>query len=213
MRVETLTVGMFQSNCYVVYCEEKREALIIDPGDEGARIVGFVKDERLDVKGIVNTHSHIDHVSALAEVREAFDAPVMMHEDDFFIYENLAYQGTLFGLKAPEGIKIDSFLENGENIRFGECRLQVVQTPGHSPGSISLVAPDGKPVKVFAGDTLFKGSIGRTDLYGGNYEQIIDTLRNVFLTLPDDAVVYPGHGEATTIAQEKKHNPFLMNIA
>lgn len=212
MKIELITVGMFQSNCFIPYCEEKREAVIIDPGDEGDRILSIVEDKKLEVKYIINTHAHIDHVSALASVSKSIKAPVLMHKEDVFIYENLSYQSSMFGLEAPHGVPISRFLEDGEEILFGGLKLRVIHTPGHSPGSIALIADDEQPWVIFSGDTLFRGSIGRTDLFGGNFDQIMDSLREVFLPLPDDTVVYPGHGEPTTIGEEKLHNPFLIDL-
>lgn len=212
MEVKVLAVGMFQSNCCIPYCTETREALVIDPGEEGERILSFINDNRLDVKYIVNTHAHIDHVSALTQVTGVLQVPVLMHKEDDFIFNNLAYQGSLFGLEAPKDVSIDRFLEDGDEIEFGREKLKVVHVPGHSPGSIALLADAAKPKIVFSGDTLFKGSIGRTDLFGGSYDQIMESLRTVFLALPDDTIVYPGHGERSTIGVEKQYNPFLLQL-
>jgi hydroxyacylglutathione hydrolase len=212
MEVKVLTVGMFQSNCCIPYCAETREAVVIDAGDEGERILSFIGDNRLDVKYIINTHAHIDHVSALTDVAGALRVPVLMHKEDDFIFKNLAYQGSLFGLEAPKGITIDRFLKDGDEIAFGREKLKVLHVPGHSPGSIALLADAARPQIVFSGDTLFKGSIGRTDLFGGSYDQIMESLATVFLALPDDTIIYPGHGERSTIGAEKKYNPFLLQI-
>lgn len=212
MEVKVLAVGMFQSNCCIPYCTETREALVIDPGEEGERILSFINDNRLDVKYIINTHAHIDHVSALTQVAGVLQVPVLMHKEDDFIFKNLAYQGSLFGLEAPKDVSIDRFLENGDKIEFGREKLKVVHVPGHSPGSIALLADTSQPKIVFSGDTLFKGSIGRTDLFGGSYDQIMESLRTVFLALPDDTIVYPGHGERSTISAEKQYNPFLLQL-
>ena len=212
MNVEIMAVGMFQSNCFIPYCTETNQALIIDPGEEGDRILSFVAGKRLDVRYIVNTHAHIDHVSALTDVAGALNVPVLLHEEDEFIFKNLEYQGSLFGLEAPKHVSIDRFLKDGDEIVFGRETLTVVHVPGHSPGSVALLADRSHPKIVFSGDTLFKGSIGRTDLFGGNYEQIMDSLRRFFVPLPDDTVIYPGHGEPSTIGGEKRHNPFLLEL-
>jgi hydroxyacylglutathione hydrolase len=212
MHVEVLTVGMFQSNCYLVSCERTGEAIIIDAGDEGERILSVVDSRNLQVKAIVNTHAHIDHVSALSEVAPALAVPVMMHKADLMIYENLATQAAAFGLATPRNIKIDRFLEEGDMIEFGDVTCEVLHTPGHSPGGISLLCRADKPQKIFTGDTLFMGSIGRIDLYGGDFETIIRTLQDKYLPLPDETIVYPGHGGDTTIGDEKRHNPFLSQL-
>lgn len=212
MKVKILTVGMFQSNCCIPYCPETKEAVVIDPGEEGERILSFISDNRLDVKYIVNTHAHIDHVSALTEVAGSLRVPVLLHKEDDFIFNNLAYQGSLFGLEAPKGVTIDRFVEDGDEIAFGRETLKVVHVPGHSPGSIALLADSVRPHIVFSGDTLFKGSIGRTDLFGGSFDQIMESLRDVFLALPEDTIVYPGHGESSSIGAEKRYNPFLLQL-
>jgi glyoxylase-like metal-dependent hydrolase (beta-lactamase superfamily II) len=212
MRVETITVGMFMSNCYLLSCERTAEAIIIDAGDEGERIFSAVKERGLQVKVIVNTHAHIDHVSGLSAVAPALSVPVLMHKDDMPIYENLSAQASLFGLSAPAGVKIDRFLEDGDLVTFGDVSGKVIHTPGHSPGGIALLFSGEHPQKIFCGDTLFKGSIGRTDLQGGDYATMMRTLEEVFLPMPDDTIVYPGHGEATTIQAEKRWNPFLTQL-
>jgi glyoxylase-like metal-dependent hydrolase (beta-lactamase superfamily II) len=213
MHIELITVGMFQSNCFVIDCEDTGEAIIIDAGDEGARILEYVNRRNLKVRAIVNTHAHIDHVAALPEVVSSLSAPVYMHRDEVVIYENLKQQADYFGLAAPEGVKIERFLEHGDKIEFGNWRGDVFHTPGHSPGGISIVFEKAEPSAVFVGDVLFRGSIGRTDLFGSDHTQMIDTLRDFILPLPDDMVVYPGHGQTTTIGLEKRTNPFLLQIA
>ena len=212
MHVERLIVGMFQSNCYLLSCERTGEAIIIDAGDEGERILSLVESRNLNIKAIVNTHAHIDHVSALSEVAPALAAPVMMHKGDLEIYDNLAAQAATFGMSAPRNIKIERFLEEGDKIEFGDVSCEVIHTPGHSPGGISIICRDDKPQKIFSGDTLFMGSIGRIDLHGGDFETIIRSLQDKYLPLPDDTIVYPGHGGDTTIGTEKRHNPFLSQL-
>ncbi len=213
MRVGVLTVGIFQSNCYVLSCERTGEAIVIDAGGEGERIVSFIKERRFDVKAIVNTHAHIDHVAALSIVAPAFSAPVLMHEGDLPIYANLASQASMFGIPAPHDIKIDRFLEDGDKIEFGDAAGEVIHTPGHSPGGISILFRGENPQKIFSGDTLFMESIGRTDLYGGDFETIMNSLKDAYLPLPEDTIVYPGHGAETTIGMEKSYNPFLSQLA
>jgi glyoxylase-like metal-dependent hydrolase (beta-lactamase superfamily II) len=212
VRVDVLTVGMFQSNCFIVSCETTKEAIIIDAGDEGERIVDHVKREKLDVKMIVCTHGHIDHVAGLPEVRAAFDAPVLMHKDEIVLYEHVDRQAMLFGVPAPGTVNIERFVGHGDKIAFGNLAGEVIHTPGHSPGGISIAFPNEKPPAIFVGDVLFRGSIGRTDLMGASERQMAKTLKDIILDLPDDMVVYPGHGPETTIRIERKSNPFLLEL-
>ncbi len=212
MRTDVLAVGMFQSNCYVVSCEKTRQAVVIDPGDEGDRIVGHVMGGGLDVKMIVCTHGHIDHVAALPEVAAALGAPVVMHKDELVLYQNIDRQAAFFGLPAPGMVAIDRYVSGGEKLTFGEVTGEIVHTPGHSPGGISIVFKDEKPPVVFVGDVLFRGSIGRTDLMGASERQMAKTLREIILQLPDDMIVYSGHGPETTIRIEKRSNPFLIDL-
>jgi hydroxyacylglutathione hydrolase len=212
MHIEMITVGMFQSNCFVIDCEDTGEAIIIDAGDEGGKILEYVSRRKLEVKEIINTHAHIDHVAALPEVVSSLSAPVSMHRSELVIYRNLEQQAGYFGLSSPQVVEIDRFLEQGDEIKFGKLRGEVFHTPGHSPGGISIVFDEAEPPAVFVGDVLFKGSIGRTDLFGSDHTQMINTLRDFILALPDDMVVYPGHGETTTVGYEKRTNPFLLHL-
>jgi hydroxyacylglutathione hydrolase len=212
VRTDTLTVGMFQSNCYVVSCEQTKQAIVVDPGDEGNRIVTHVKREGLDVRMIVCTHGHIDHVAALPEVTAALKAPVVMHKDELPLYQHLDRQAALFGLATPGMVKIDRFVSNGDVITFGNLTGEIIHTPGHSPGGISIVFNHEKPPVIFVGDVLFRGSIGRTDLMGASERQMTKTLQNIILELPDEMVVYSGHGPETTIQIEKRSNPFLIDL-
>ena len=212
MRIDMLTVGMFQSNCYVVSCEKTKQALVIDAGDEGNRIEAHVRKERLEVQMIVCTHGHIDHVAALAELKAALGVPVAMHRDEIVLYRNVDRQAMLFGLSTPGTVEVDRLLSGGEKITFGEITCEVVHTPGHSPGGISIVFKDEKPPVIFVGDVLFRGSIGRTDLAGASERQMVETLKEIIMGLPDDMVVYSGHGPETTIRTEKRSNPFLIDI-
>jgi len=212
MQIETLTVGPFQSNCYIVACEHTGDAAIIDCGDEAPRILAAVERLGVNVRAIVNTHSHLDHVAALADVVEVLGVPVLMHRDDMPVYDMLEAQAAMFGLTAPRQVPIDRFVEHGEKIEVGRLGAEVLLTPGHSPGSICLAFGDeGAPV-VFAGDVIFRGSIGRTDLPGGSYETIVETLRTLFVPMRDETIVYPGHGPATTMGEEKRTNPFVAPL-
>lgn len=212
MRVEMLTVGMFQSNCFIASCESTGEAIIIDAGEEGKRIVETVRAHNLDVKMIFNTHAHIDHVSGLSDVLEEIKVPVLMHKNDLSVYEAVAKQAVMFGLSAPSVPSIDRFVNEGDEISFGSHTGRVVNAPGHSPGGVLLVFDGEDPPIAFVGDVLFQGSIGRTDLPGSNHQHMIDTLSNVIMKLPDDMIAYPGHGPETTIGREKRSNPFLLEL-
>lgn len=212
MRVEMLTVGLFQSNSFIVSCEKTNEAIIIDACDEADRILGYIEREKLDVKMIVNTHSHIDHVTALPKVKSALGVPVVMHEKELELYKGIPQQAAMFGIDAPELVEIDRFVKEGDRISFGTCSGEVVETPGHSPGGITLLFRDESPPRAFVGDVLFEGSIGRTDLPGCDESQMARTLREVIMKLPDDTVVHSGHGRDTTIGREKRTNPFLLQL-
>lgn len=210
MNVQMLTVGVFQSNCYIASCEKTGEAIIIDACDEAEFILDHVCD--LDVKLIFNTHAHIDHVSALPAVKKALGVPVLMHRNELDAYKRLPEQAAMFGLPTPELSEIDSFVVEGDAVVFGELRGRVVETPGHSPGGVCLVFDDLVPPIAFVGDVLFRGSIGRTDLFGADHATMMMTLRDVIMKLPDDMITYSGHGPETTIGLEKRTNPFLVGL-
>jgi len=204
--VEKLVVGPFASNCYIVGSESNKEGMIIDPGDEAGRILNKVKDLELDIKFIVLTHGHIDHIGALKEVKEATGAEVVIHGDDAKSLKNQLV-AIAFGLSYPTPPRPNRLLKGGESLDVGGMHFEVLHTPGHTPGGICLL---GEGV-VFSGDTLFNYGIGRTDLPGGNYSQLMNSLQTRLMTLPDNTVVYPGHGAATTISAERKGNPFLRD--
>ena len=202
MIIKSITVSMFATNCYLVACPTTKDAVIIDPGAEGKSIIARVRALDLNVKMIVNTHGHIDHIGANHYVKEQTGAPVLLHRQDLALYHNPGFGLNLVTKKQPEP---DRFIADGDLLHFGDFRLQALETPGHSAGSISLL---GEGV-VFCGDTLFAGSIGRTDLAGGSYSQIISSIKERLLNLPGNTIVYPGHGPQTTIGDEKMHNPYL----
>jgi hydroxyacylglutathione hydrolase len=222
---EILPVGMLQCNCHIVGDPHTRDAIVIDPGDDAERILEIVHRHRLKVRAIVITHTHIDHVVGLHRVHQATGAPVYMHADDLELYRMLDAQASWIGWKVPEKVQVDQLVREGDSIRWGPFEAQVLHTPGHTQGSICLYMPsdipearaadvaakstERLPGRLFAGDTLFAGSIGRTDLWGGSFESIIGSLKGKVLELPDDTIVYPGHGEATTIGRERATNPFL----
>jgi glyoxylase-like metal-dependent hydrolase (beta-lactamase superfamily II) len=213
---EILPVGLLQCNCSIIGDPQTREALVIDPGDEAERILELLSKHALTVKAIVSTHAHIDHVGGLRKMQQATGAPVLMHGDDMELYRHLDVQAAWIGMRTPDPASVDKLLREGDTLRWGPFEAQVLHTPGHTPGSISLyLAPrkEEKPGtekgKLLAGDTLFAGSIGRTDLWGGSLEQLLRSIHQKLLILPDETMVYPGHGGITTIGQERSGNPFL----
>lgn len=212
MRVDALTVGMFQSNCFIVSCPDTKKAIIVDAGDDADAILARVRDLGVDVELIFNTHSHIDHVGALAAVKRRLGVPVLMHEKEMDLYRVMPTQGAMFGVPAPELTEIDKFVKEGDIVTFGNLSGRVIETPGHSPGGICLLFDDVTPPRAFVGDVLFRGSIGRTDLYGADHDRMMKTLREVIVKLPDDTIAYPGHGSETTIGLEKQSNPFLIGL-
>jgi glyoxylase-like metal-dependent hydrolase (beta-lactamase superfamily II) len=223
---EILPVGKLQCNCHIVGDPQSREAIVVDPGDDAARILEVIERHHLKVTAIVVTHTHIDHVVGLHRLQEATGAPVYVHGDDLGLYRALEQQAAWLGWKTPEPARIDQLVREGDVIRWGRYQGQILHTPGHTPGSICLYMPSDMPAtqddgghakaaksgtgQLFAGDTLFAGSIGRTDLWGGSFEEIINSLMGKVLALPDTTIVYPGHGAATTIGRERATNPFLV---
>jgi glyoxylase-like metal-dependent hydrolase (beta-lactamase superfamily II) len=207
---EILPVGMLACNCSIVGDEETGEAIVIDPGDEVERVQEVLAQHKLRGKYIVATHAHIDHVGGLEALKRATGAAVLMHASDLPLYKNLAMQAEWLGIPPPGVVTVDQFLKEGDTLRIGSHVLEVLHTPGHSPGSLSLHLP-GEQEKLFSGDTLFQGSIGRTDLWGGSYEQILRSIHNRLLIFPDETPVFPGHGPATVIGEERETNPFLGN--
>lgn len=222
---EIIPVGMLQCNCSILGDPATGEALVVDPGDEIERILEIIRRHGLKVRSIVSTHTHIDHVGGLAGLHHATGAPVLIHEADLDLYKNLDEQAHWLGVPTPAMMRIQDFVKDGDTLRWGGYEARVLHTPGHTQGSISLVVdassvPPGAQTsgsdsdsftaaRLLAGDTLFHGSIGRTDLPGGSYPQIISSIREKLLTLPDGLVVYPGHGDTTTIGDEREFNPFL----
>ena len=211
MIVKILTLGALDTNCYVVWDEKSEETIVIDPAfsteSEGKRtVLRLVHMGNLSVKFIVNTHGHADHTCGNGPVKKATGAPILIHELDApLLGESGQEWANLFGIRLTSP-PADKTLREGDRIVIGEIPLNVLHTPGHTPGGISLVAKDF----AFVGDTLFKGSIGRTDLPGGSYEQIIKSIKEKLARLPDNLVVYPGHGPATNIGEEKRTNPYLL---
>jgi hydroxyacylglutathione hydrolase len=254
---EIIPVGMLQCNCSVLGDPVTGEAIVVDPGDEIERVLEVLRANKLKVRAIVSTHTHIDHVGGLAGLHRATGAPVLIHEADLELYKHLDVQAQFLGTPVPESIKIQDFVKDGDTLRWGDYSARVIHTPGHTPGSISLfvgkggipgqsyfdrMAPmpakaseqanlqaefarhssavshvhgqahahglEGEPARLVAGDTLFQGSIGRTDLWGGSIKDILISIREKLMLLPDDTVVIPGHGDLTTIGGEREYNPY-----
>lgn len=208
---EVLPVGWLQCNCSIVGDEATGEAVVIDPGDEIERVEEILARHRLKVKYIIVTHAHIDHIGGLETLKRATGARAMMHEADFPMYRDLGGLASLLGVPPPGVVEVDQFLKEGDKLRWGSLALEVLHTPGHSPGSLSLHLP-GEQQRIFSGDTLFSGSIGRTDLWGGSFNEILKSIQESLLPFPDDTLVFPGHGPATTIGEERESNPFLRNL-
>ena len=243
---------MLQCNCSILGDPETREAIVIDPGDEVERILEILREHQLNVRAIVSTHTHIDHVGGLARLHAATKAPVLIHEADLELYRHLDMQAQFLGMRTPEAMRIEDFVKEGDSVRWGTYAARVIHTPGHTPGSISLLVEKGQaaeqpsadrvkpqsskasaeahleahlrglagkagpsreggltPGRLVAGDTLFQGSIGRTDLWGGSMKDILSSIREKLLALPDETMVIPGHGENTTIGAERAENPYL----
>jgi glyoxylase-like metal-dependent hydrolase (beta-lactamase superfamily II) len=204
---EVLPVGMLACNCSVIGDEGSLEAIVIDPGDDISEIVGVLNKHHLKVTMIVITHAHIDHIGGAAKLRDLTGAPVYMHKDDSGLAENLEMQAEWLGMAAPPNPGIDTPAHEGDVLRAGSIEAQVIHTPGHTPGSLSLFLPGEN--KLIAGDTLFRGSVGRTDLPGGDARLIAESIRGKLYALPEETIVVPGHGSNTTIGREKISNPFV----
>jgi glyoxylase-like metal-dependent hydrolase (beta-lactamase superfamily II) len=212
MLIESQAVGPFYKNGFVVACPETREAVLIDPGDEVGALLDYAARERLAIRHILLTHAHVDHVTGVPLAKKRLGVPVHLHADDEFLYARAVEQGAMFGLHVDPLPPIDAHYTPKQVIPFGRLEVRPHHTPGHCPGGVCLqVGASGEVGRdLFVGDTLFAGSIGRTDLPGGDYDTLITTIRTVLFGFGDDARVYPGHGPNTTIGQERRTNPFLI---
>jgi glyoxylase-like metal-dependent hydrolase (beta-lactamase superfamily II) len=207
--VESFPVGPFECNCVILADEETREAVIIDPGDDARRILDRAKRNGLNVRFLLHTHAHLDHIMATKRVKEETEAQVLLHPADDWLYQNLAMQCGMFGWNVDTPSSIDRHFQDGDSIAFGKQALRVIHTPGHTPGSVCLELGGEETPLILSGDTLFAGGIGRTDLWGGSYPQILRSIHEKLLVKPDPTKVIPGHGPKTTIGDERRHNPFL----
>ncbi len=203
--IRQLSVGPLQVNCFLVASEKTHEAMVIDPGEDGPRILDLAKKEGLEIKQVVNTHGHFDHIGANQVVIDATGAELMLHEADLPLLQNARNHAKAYGLTVTPSPEPNKFLAEGDTFTVGEFSFSLFHVPGHSPGSICLLS-DGH---LFVGDVLFAGSIGRTDLPGGDFDALVEGVREKLFTLPDETIVHPGHGPDTTIGRERTKNPFV----
>jgi glyoxylase-like metal-dependent hydrolase (beta-lactamase superfamily II) len=221
MLLESRAVAPFYKNGFVLGCEETGQAIVIDPGDEVDALLDVVAARRLDVVYILLTHAHIDHVTGVGRAKAALGAPIGLHRDDLFLYERAPEIGGMYGMTVAPLPPVDFFYDDAGPLWFGRYSVHIHHTPGHCPGGVCLAVRKGRdgqegqagqePPWLFVGDTLFAGSIGRTDLPGGDHPTLIRSIKDVLFAFGDEAVVYPGHGEATTIGTERRTNPFLLD--
>jgi hydroxyacylglutathione hydrolase len=213
MIVTTFPVGLLQCNCTILGDPETRQAIVVDPGDEAEKVLAALRREGLTCVAIVNTHTHIDHVGGNQAVKDRTGARLMLHEADLPLYDDLAGQSAWTGgmIAAPPRAIVDEHVHQGDHVRAGAVDAEILHTPGHTPGSLCVHVGGAAPL-VLSGDTLFAGGIGRTDLWGGDFEQEIDSIRSKLLALPEGTRVIPGHGPTTTIGQERRGNPFLVDL-
>ena len=209
MIVERIVVGPLEENCYLVGCEKTKEAVVIDPGEYPSKILKAAKLKGLKIKFILLTHCHFDHVGAVAKIKEAANAKVFLHKDEEELLKSSVQQALMFGLKLDSPPSEYEFISDGDEIIFGEGKLKVIYTPGHTAGHVSFYYNSKEERGVFSGDVIFKGSIGRTDLPGGDYETLMNSINEKIVPLGDNVVIFSGHGPETTVGKEKKYNPFL----
>lgn len=205
MILESLPTGPLQVNCYIVACGASRQAAVIDPGGDVAQILALLKRHDLKVSMVINTHGHFDHVGGNRQLLTATGAELLLHRADSQLLASAAAHAAAYGLGAEASPAPQRLLEGGERLQLGELLIDILHTPGHTPGGICLLIDD----QVIVGDTLFAGSVGRTDLPGGDHQTLIESIRDKLLVLPDATIAHPGHGPATSIGREKRTNPFL----
>jgi len=205
LAIHQISVGPLQVNCFVVACLKTNEAMVIDPGDEGEKIIRLVEEKGYRVSKIVNTHGHFDHIGANGYVVKETGATLMMHKADLAVLQNARNHAQVYGLSVSPSPEPKTFLEQGDTFQVGDCHFSVFHIPGHSPGGICLLGSG----HLFVGDSLFAGSIGRTDLPGGDFDALVEGVREKLFNLPDETIVHPGHGPDTTIGREKRMNPFV----
>lgn len=213
MIIESFPVGSLQCNCVVLGDERSRQGVVIDPGDEAERIDEVLDHHGLELTHVLHTHAHIDHILAAEHLKRQRSARVLIHEGDSFLWRGVQMQAAFLGMRVPPAGAVDGYLKEGDTIRFGDHELKVIETPGHTPGSVCFLLDEKPSPILFSGDTLFLRGIGRTDLWGGSYPGILRSIRDRLFTLREETLVHPGHGAITTIGEEKKENPFSGDIA
>jgi hydroxyacylglutathione hydrolase len=207
MKIDRLVVGQLQSNCYIVYDEKKRVGIVVDPGDEPDRILEAVKEKGLEIICVVCTHGHFDHIGAVGEVKEGTGGKIVLHRDDLDLYLMAGNQAALWGFGFDPQPKPDMLVSEGDELSVGDMKFTVLSTPGHSPGGICLFGEG----LLLTGDTVFAGSVGRTDLFGGNMDDLKKSFRRI-ISLPPETVILPGHGDFSTVGQEKESNFFVYEL-
>lgn len=208
MIIESFPVGPLQCNCSIIACPETGEAAVVDPGGDAQKIIDFANERKWKIKYLLHTHAHFDHMMGSRAVKESTGAKICINKGDQWLYDNLEKQCGMFGFKATEPLPIDHYLEDEESVAIGNVKASVIHTPGHTPGSSCFCLQDKDSI-LFSGDTLFQRSIGRTDLWGGSFEEIIKSISQRLMTLDDSTRVVPGHGPDTDIWSERNENPFL----
>jgi glyoxylase-like metal-dependent hydrolase (beta-lactamase superfamily II) len=211
MILRSFPVGLLQCNCSVIGDPVTKDAIVVDPGDDVEKVLAVLDEHGLNCRAILNTHTHLDHVGANQQLRDQTGARLMLHEADLPLYDNLKIQAAWMGgmVAEPPRATVDEHIHQGDRVSAGGIVAEVLHTPGHTPGSLCFHV-DGEAPLVFSGDTLFAGSIGRTDLWGGDFDQELESIRRRLLALDDRTRVIPGHGPETTIGQERRRNPFLV---